>query len=597
MTEKVKARVGSDEWIRAVNSVIAKARSATKEERGAIFAWLDDKCGPEAVAKAKQVLGGKADAEIKRPEPGRVRNPMLERYKARLAEAAKGKVIKVGGVKLSNHAAATAVGVVETLPQVSGGVPAVIDQAAVVGEATTPLAAASQMWIESMNRKHSLIGNVGGKCMVLDWVPLDRDAGVFVPSFQTLTSFRQRYNDTSISTEEGRVPRGDYWLLHRDKSKFDGITFRPGAPAIIHSGTGGEYCCRMNLWRSWGVKPKKGKWPLLREHVYGVLAGGKEDREEYILNWVAHGYQKPGVKRRVLLGFRGGEGTGKGLFGHAIKRTYGSHGGYITQPSHLVGKFNRHLRTCCFLFLDEAFWAGDRQGESVLKSLITDEEWMIEGKGIDPELAMNWIDVMLASNAQWVVPASHDARRYAIFDVDGRYGEAVASNEERKEYFRPLWREIESGGLEAMMWDMLERELGDWEPQDIPKTEALMEQKQRSLRGFDKMYESILQDGVLPRGHKRGDWSGRPDCATTEALMEAARAIRGCEHETAASLKIYLKAMGVDTSWRVPGFGRGGAKFPALSEAREMFARKFGGVWPWTDDLEKWEHESDGMVV
>jgi hypothetical protein len=290
-----------------------------------------------------------------------------------------------------------------------------------------------------------------------------------------------------------------------------------------------------------------------------------------------------------LLGFRGPEGSGKGIFGHAIKRTYGNHGLYITQPSHLIGKFNSHLRTCCYLFIDEAFWAGDRQGEGILKSLITDEDLMIEPKGVDPGLAMNWIDIMLASNATWVVPASHDARRYAIFDVDGRYGQAQATNEERKAYFKPLWSEVENGGLEAMMFDLMKRNLGDWEPQDIPKTLALMEQKQQSLRGFDKMYESILQTGVLPRGRKHDDWDGRPDCATTEALLDEAQAIRGCEYETAASLKKYLKEMGADTTWRVPGAGKGGAKFPPIGSARELFEKKFGGKWPWIDELEKWQ--------
>jgi len=32
----------------------------------------------------------------------------------------------------------------------------------------------------------------------------------------------------------------------------------------------------------------------------------------------------------------------------------------------LVGNFNAHLIDCVLLFADEAFWAGDKQGENTL---------------------------------------------------------------------------------------------------------------------------------------------------------------------------------------------------------------------------------------
>ena len=50
---------------------------------------------------------------------------------------------------------------------------------------------------------------------------------------------------------------------------------------------------------------------------------------------------------------------------------------------HLVGHFNAHLQHCSVLFADEAFFAGDRSHESVLKGLITEETLLIEPKGVD----------------------------------------------------------------------------------------------------------------------------------------------------------------------------------------------------------------------
>jgi hypothetical protein len=87
------------------------------------------------------------------------------------------------------------------------------------------------------------------------------------------------------------------------------------------------------------------------------------------------------------------------------------------------------------LFADEAFWAGDKKGESVLKGLITERTLVIEQKGIDAVQWPNRLKVMMAANAAWVVPASYHERRFAVFDVSNRYAQGSASNEERKAYF------------------------------------------------------------------------------------------------------------------------------------------------------------------
>ena len=80
--------------------------------------------------------------------------------------------------------------------------------------------------------------------------------------------------------------------------------------------------------------------------------------------------QHPNRPAEVAVVLRGGKGSGKGIFGRWLRRMFGQHGMQVTNSSHLVGKFNLHLRDCIFLFADEAFYAGDKQHESVLLSLI-----------------------------------------------------------------------------------------------------------------------------------------------------------------------------------------------------------------------------------
>jgi hypothetical protein len=413
--------------------------------------------------------------------------------------------------------------------------------------------AGNDTWLDWFNHRHAMIGDYGGKCVVLGWVPYELDPGIKVPSYQSTAAFKQRYADKYIQTLNGALPGGEFWLKHPGKRKYDRVGFLPGGPGELFTGTGHDYYTRLNLWRGWGIEPKEGEWPLLRNHLR-LLAGSEEESEDYIHCWLAHTYQHPDRKTGVGLVLRGDEGVSKGITGHAIRRSHRHHGFYITQPSHLVGKFNEHLRTCCFVFVDEMYWGYKQQdGEGVLRATITDGVMPVEVKFGAIEDAPNRIDVMVASNADWIVPAGPNSRRYAVFDVDNRYAKDRCDAGERRSYFNALGAEIDGGGVAAMMYDLMRRDLSKWDPEDIPKTKALIEQKQHSLKGWDKWYETILQEGILPRVNDSFDrWDGRPDCATAYALLKSAKTIRGLESETYSALKIYLFKLGV-TPWRIPG--------------------------------------------
>jgi hypothetical protein len=123
---------------------------------------------------------------------------------------------------------------------------------------------------------------------------------------------------------------------------------------------------------------------------------------------------------------------------------------HITHAAHLTGQFNAHLWTCLYVFADEAFWAGDKQGEAVLKGLITERPMMVTKKGVDSVPGVNRVKTGIASNSDWVVPASEDERRFAVTDSDNRYARGEAPEEERKQYFGPIYRELAEGGAAAM---------------------------------------------------------------------------------------------------------------------------------------------------
>lgn len=60
-------------------------------------------------------------------------------------------------------------------------------------------------------------------------------------------------------------------------------------------------------------------------------------------------------------------------------------------------------------------------------------------------------------------------------------------------------RQLDEGGLAALLHDMLTRDLGDRHPRDnVPQTEALIEQKLLSQSPEESWWAGLLESGVLP---------------------------------------------------------------------------------------------------
>ena len=114
----------------------------------------------------------------------------------------------------------------------------------------------------------------------------------------------------------------------------------------------------------------------------------------------------------------------------------------------------------------------------------------IEAKGRDAVEVPNRLHVVMASNEHWIVPASEDERRYAVFQVSDAHKQDEA-------WFGPLAAQMRSGGYEAMLYDLLHMDIGDWHPRRIPRTGALLQQQARNLSPEDAWWCELLEVGVL----------------------------------------------------------------------------------------------------
>ncbi len=358
----------------------------------------------------------------------------------------------------------------------------------------------------------------------------------------------------------------DIWLNHPLRLTYmNGIALLPGADAPV-----GVY----NLWRGFGCDPKRGAIladvaPAIR-HLLDVICSGDEQAFEYLINWLAYAVQHPDRQAEVAIVLIGGRGTGKGTLGRWFRDLFGMHGMHIQHPRHLTGNFNAHLRDCLAMFVDEAFFIGDKAGNSVLKSLITEDQMTLEKKGLDVFSVRNRLKIIMATNEDHAVLAGVDERRYFVLQVSDSKAQA-------HEYFGKLdywWR---NGGKEALLGYLLDLDLTGFNIRKVPNTVALERQKVQSLAPLDAWMLERLQDGKL-RSSDDGWVVEQPrdkiaDDFAIHIRMNGHRFVSTSKDSIGAGIR---KHMRVGDKRESVGARRRIWIFPTLEDARKQFAESLG---------------------
>jgi hypothetical protein len=344
--------------------------------------------------------------------------------------------------------------------------------------------------LKVFNKKYMVV-NEGGTALVFEprFDPvLDRDyfVRIKIPDFKVLYINRKvplfDHQGQPVTDRKGKqqfTSAAQFWLNHPKRTQYlGGVTFNPGNDVPADT---------LNLWKGFAIQPRKGSCQLLYDHIHHVICCGVAEINSWLLNWIARMYQKPAERAEVCIVLRSDEeGSGKSTLGFAIKRIFGIHAFAISDPRHLVGNFNAHLQNTVFLLCSEAFFAGDKSHIGTLKALITDLNLTIEGKYRNPVQGRNFLHIMMTTNADWVIPAVVTARRYLMLDVSShRVGDV--------EYFRKLNDEIEGDGLSAFLYDMLHRDISQFNWRQAPDTTALQEQKKLSFPTGLKWWWDVLE--------------------------------------------------------------------------------------------------------
>jgi len=355
-----------------------------------------------------------------------------------------------------------------------------------------PRAKFTDDYVHRLNERYALV-IIGSRAVVMrenrpDAPPHDR------LQFLSVSAFKDIHRKDMFKVGDRLRPGGELWMEHPLRRDYDGVEFVPGAEARP-----GYY----NMWNGFAFEPSSdGDCTLFLSHIEENAAQGRTRDFEWIMGWFASMFQRPRVRYGTSLVLRGAPGCGKTSIGQHIGRLLLPHYLLLDSPHLLVGQFNNHMKTCVLVQADESFWAGDKQAEGRLKSLVTADTHMVEAKGVDAIMLPNYVRLMVTSNEDWVVPVGMKERRFAVFDMgesrtrDYAYFGAIQTQLEEENGYARLLHELLNWNITPDAVDL----------RTVPKTEALWHQKERSMDSFMEWLYHRLMHGEIRSGKGWEDW-------------------------------------------------------------------------------------------
>lgn len=356
--------------------------------------------------------------------------------------------------------------------------------------------------LRNMNETYAFVRNIGGKPAIMCKLYNEyykKEIVDFITAEGLNLILRNKQVDSPLSKTP--VKLSDWWLGHQFRKDYETITFEPDKPPGEYTThKNGNPIMYWNMWEGWAIEPKKGCWKKARKHIWEILCNKDKKKFKYVMRWFAWAVQNPGDRAQTAIIFKGKKGSGKGTILQAFVEIFGRHGLCIGDSERLTGKHNAHLEQLSFLFADEgSYKPGDRESEGILKNLITEPSLAVEPKFRNLKTSRNCLHIAMATNADFIIPATEDERRFFINETDNKYSKGSSDEPVIRAYFNALYNELDNGGKAAMLYDLLKVKLKRWHPRmDIPHTDELQNQIDMNYPHLKKGVCDMLTHGVFP---------------------------------------------------------------------------------------------------
>jgi len=250
----------------------------------------------------------------------------------------------------------------------------------------------------------------------------------------------------------------DLWKNDINRKEFEKFEFLPGIKAPPHL---------YNLFRGFKVKPKQND-ALIERWLYLIYLVANKDEavKNWLLDYLAHLFQKPYEKPGVAIVVKGKKGSGKDTpfdkIGELLCDMFYNTG---TPEKSVFSSFNGMMMRNLLVKFEEATYGNGKTYEETLKYFITTPTLDIQKKGKDQFNVKNYSRFIFTTNNDIPVIVSDDERRYCLIQT---------SDEKRGD--RAFWNETyaimkQEGFNEALMHFLLNRDISKFEARNYPKTD------------------------------------------------------------------------------------------------------------------------------
>jgi hypothetical protein len=309
--------------------------------------------------------------------------------------------------------------------------------------------------------------------------------GVRDYGLESRASFKSFYENKLVLCPDGAMrSKADIWLKNPLRREYSGIVFDPATSAEMLEERG-----LYNIWKGFARQPKQGDASKYWAHVSENICRSDEASFLYVRKWLAYVFQHPDQVHTALV-LCGSQGTGKNSFVNPLGVLLGQHYAPLGNVSELVSHFNSHLKNAVLIHANEAFWGGHKKDISTLKAMITEEWCYIESKGKDQIRVRNHKHIIMSSNEDWPVALDPDDRRFYVLSVSEEH-------KEDDQYFKAIRYELDNGGYEALLYDLLNEGLAGFDPRKFPSSIEAFDIKIRSAGSAQIYIYEALRDGCF----------------------------------------------------------------------------------------------------
>jgi hypothetical protein len=267
------------------------------------------------------------------------------------------------------------------------------------------------------------------------------------------------------------------WRQDTDLKTYERFVFVPGGEIPEED---------FNTFMGFEYQGKEGDVSLFLELI-GIICNHEQRCIDYVLNYLAHLFQKPSEKPGVAIVVNGPKGCGKDtpfdfigdLLGHMFHNTY-------TPESTIWGRFNGDMKHNLLSKIEEANLSMmTKEVEEKFKSIITAPKHTFENKGKDVgDSQPSYSRFLATTNNVIPIHITDDERRFCLIQSS----HAKRGDHEYWTNVRAWWDK--QGSKQAVMWLLMNRDLTNFNPRrDYPKTDYYYE----VLSAFTPIHALYLQ--------------------------------------------------------------------------------------------------------